>query len=172
MPDKALPLEIERKFLITCPDLAALERRPNCQRVDIVQTYLKTADSAESARVRLWESEGRRTYFSTRKRTINAMTRVEVEEEITPEAYEALLGQADPDCRPIRKRRYRLHENDLCYEIDVYPEWTDRAILEIELASEDQAFVLPDCVTLIREVTEDRRYTNHALARRGVAWPD
>ncbi len=168
----ALPLEIERKYLIAYPDLAALERHPGCQRVDIVQTYLKTEVSGETARVRQWESEGQCLFFSTRKRTVSDMTRVELEEQITPEAYQALLARADPDCRPIRKRRYRLSENGLCYEIDVYPEWTDKAIMEIELTSEDQTVVLPDCVTVIREVTGDRRYSNHALARRHIDWPD
>ena len=55
-PDGGAPLEIERKFLIAYPDLAALERNPACRRADILQTYLKTADSAETARVRRWES--------------------------------------------------------------------------------------------------------------------
>ena len=165
-PDGGAPLEIERKFLIAYPDLAALERNPACRRVDILQTYLKTADSAETARVRRWESEGRCVYYKTSKWKLSDMTRVEREEEISPETYQALLERADPDCRPIRKRRYRLYENGLCYEIDVFPEWTDRAIMEIELRSEDQEITLPDCVTVLREVTGDPRYSNRALARR------
>ena len=167
-----LPLEIERKYLIAYPDLAALEANPNCVRVDIVQTYLKTAHPGESLRVRRWESGGQCRHIRTYKRKITGMTRIELEEDIAPEAYQALLAQADPDCRPIVKRRYRVSENGLLYEIDVYPEWTDRAVLEIELESEAQVVVLPDWVTVLREVTEDPRYTNHALARRDQPWPD
>ena len=65
-----------------------------------------------------------------------------------------------------------MNEGGFCYEIDVYPEWTDRAVLEIELEREDQAVVLPDWVSVLREVTEDPRYTNHALSRRDQPWPD
>ena len=171
-PAGGLPLEIERKYLIAMPDLAALENSPNCARVDIVQTYLKTESPSESLRVRRWESEGRVLYIRTYKRKITGMTRVELEDELSREAYEALVRQADPACRPIIKRRYRLNENGFCYEIDVYPEWTDKAILEIELAREDQAVVLPEWAVLLREVTDDPRYTNHALSRLDQPWPD
>ncbi|MBQ2956243.1 MAG: AAA family ATPase, partial [Clostridia bacterium] len=36
------PFEIERKFLIEYPDAAWLESLPNCRRIEIIQTYLKT----------------------------------------------------------------------------------------------------------------------------------
>ena len=49
-------------------------------------------------------------------------------------------------------------------EIDVFPFWTDRAFCEVELRSEDERFVLPDWIETVREVTDDRRYTNSALA--------
>ena len=45
------PYEIERKFLIEYPDVSALEKLPNCQRVEIIQTYL-TAPDGEESRVR------------------------------------------------------------------------------------------------------------------------
>ena len=45
------PYEIERKFLIAYPDLKMLESLPNCQRVEIIQTYLKS-DSEEEVRIR------------------------------------------------------------------------------------------------------------------------
>ncbi|MBR3504966.1 MAG: hypothetical protein IKO07_12120 [Clostridia bacterium] len=168
----AAPLEIERKYLIAWPDVAALERNPDCERVDIVQTYLRTDDPRDTLRVRRWESGGKCVYIKTYKRKLTALTRIEREEEIAEADYEALRARPDPDCRPIVKRRYRVKENGFCYEIDVFPEWTDRAILEIELTGEDQPVLLPDWVSVIREVTDDPRYTNRALARRNRPWPD
>ena len=41
------PMEIERKYLITHPNLRLLDEKPNCERVDIIQTYLKADDDAE-----------------------------------------------------------------------------------------------------------------------------
>ena len=51
------------------------------------------------------------------------------------------------------------------FEIDVYPFWQDRAVMEIELADEAEAVKLPPEIEIIKEVTRDRRYTNAALAR-------
>ena len=41
-----------------------------------------------------------------------------------------------------------------------------RAEGSIELTDESQSFPWPEGIVCIREVTEDRRYTNSALARR------
>ena len=60
--------------------------------------------------------------------------------------------------------RYCLTENSRYYEIDIFPEWKKQAILELELRSEDEEVVFPEEVEVIREVTADRRYLNHALA--------
>jgi len=50
-------------------------------------------------------------------------------------------------------------------EIDVFPFWRDRAFCECELQSEDEPLPLPDWLHVYREVTDDPRYTNRALAR-------
>jgi CYTH domain-containing protein len=46
----------------------------------------------------------------------------------------------------------------------VFSFWDDRAFLEIELADEEEEFTLPAGLRLIREVTDDPRYTNAALS--------
>ena len=38
--------------------------------------------------------------------------------------------------------------------------------MEIELRTEKQEIVFPDCVKVIREVTDDDSFSNHALAKR------
>ena len=52
------------------------------------------------------------------------------------------------------------------FEIDVYPFWNDRAIMEIELDDEGQEIIFPPEIQIIREVTSDKRYTNSSLARQ------
>ena len=42
------PYEIERKYLIEYPDTAWLESLPNCERVEIIQTYLKNTTNANA----------------------------------------------------------------------------------------------------------------------------
>ena len=159
------PMEIERKYLITRPHLHTLEQMPNCERVDIVQTYLKSEDPAEERRIRQRGSNGNYVYFMTRKKKAEGIRRVEIEERLSQEEYISLLVEADPAYRPIHKERYCLSENGLYYEIDIYPEWKDKAIMEIELHSEDQEIVFPEEIDVIREVTSDPAYSNHELAR-------
>ena len=84
---------------------------------------------------------------------------------LSQEEYVTLMVEADPAFRPIHKTRYCLSENGLYYEIDIYPEWKDNAVMEIELYSEDQEIVFPDGIDILREVTGDPAYSNHELAR-------
>lgn len=159
------PMEIERKFLIRYPDIKALKKKPNCQKVDIIQTYLKSDRDNEEVRVRQRGSNGDFIYFKTRKRKVSDGKRIEVEERLTQNEYLTLLTEADPDYRPIHKTRYCLTENGLYYEIDVYPEWKHQAIMEIELRTLNQPVEYPDCVEVIREVTNDENFSNHSLAK-------
>jgi CYTH domain-containing protein len=159
------PVETGRKFLIKYPDIQALEKKPNCQAVDIMQAYLRSEVPGEFIRIRQRGQNGNYIYFKTRKRRITDLKRVEVEERLSQEEYLSLLVQADPAYRPIHKQRYCLSDNGLYYEIDVYPEWQDKALMEVELHSDTQQVVFPDCVKVIREVTDDPSYTNHSLAR-------
>lgn len=159
------PMEIERKYLIARPHQKTLEQLPNCERVDIVQTYLKSEDPAEERRIRQRGCNGNYIYFMTRKKKAKGIGRVEIEERLSQEEYISLLVEADPAYRPIHKERYCLSENGLYYEIDIYPEWKDKAIMEIELHSEDQEVVFPEEIDVIREVTGDPAYSNHELAK-------
>ena len=155
--------EIERKFLIRRPAAAWLEA--NCQGSDIIQTYLKTEALGHSDRVRRRAGKNGVVYTHTVKRRISDLRREEQEREISEAEYRALLQRADPERRSIEKRRYVLAYEGKEFEIDVYPFWQDRAVMEIELADEAETVKLPPEIEIIKEVTQDRRYTNAALAR-------
>ena len=104
------------------------------------------------------------TYTHNTKIKLNAMKRIELEETIDRAAYDELLRRADPACRTIEKTRYCVREGGFVWEIDVFPFWSDKAFLEVELPREDTPVTPPAVVRVIREVTDDNRYTNHALA--------
>lgn len=158
------PYEIERKFLIEYPDVSALEKLPNCQRVEIIQTYL-TAPAGEESRVRQRGIDGNYIYFQTTKKKVTELKRVEVERRLSKDDYLRLLMDADPACRPIRKTRYCLTFDNQYFEIDVYPFWKNKAILEIELADESAEIRFPAQIKVIGEVTDDDSYKNASLAR-------
>lgn len=157
------PFEIERKYLIEYPDVAWLEAQPNCHRVEIIQTYL-TAPDGEETRIRQRGEGGQYMYFLTVKRKIDEFRREETERRITAEEYLDLLMQADTTRRQIRKSRFCLTYEQQYLEIDVYPFWQDKAILEVELPHEDTPVTLPDVFHVIKEVTDDPAYKNAALA--------
>lgn len=157
------PMEIERKFLIAYPDIAWLESLPNCRRVEIDQTYL-CAHGADEVRIRRRGADGTYLYTKTIKRALDGMKRVEIESRLTRSEYRELLNQADPTRRPIKKTRYCLSYDNQYLELDVYPFWKDRAMVEIELCDETMDVRFPQELQVLREVTDDPRYKNAALA--------
>ena len=159
------PYEIERKFLIAHPDIALLEKQPNCQKVEIIQTYLRSDENKE-IRIRQRGAQGSYIYFKTVKKYVTPTTRVELEERLSEKEYLKLLMEADTSMHQIRKTRYCLSENGQYFEIDLYPFWKDQAIVEIELLSEEQEIQLPGFLHVIKEVTDDDSYKNASLARR------
>ena len=157
------PFEIERKFLIRYPDLKALEAMPNCRKVEIIQTYLKS-DPDEEVRIRQRGTAGHYLYYETRKRKVSSLKRIEIERRLTQEEYLEKLMQSDPAKKPIRKDRYCLADGNQYFEIDIYPFWKDQAILEIELTDPEEEIRFPKFLEIIREVTDDEQYKNASLA--------
>ncbi|MBQ0101558.1 MAG: alpha/beta hydrolase fold domain-containing protein [Firmicutes bacterium] len=157
------PLEIERKFLIFYPDVEKLTSVPGAEKLDVSQTYLVNRGNG-SERIRKTVTSGGTVYTHTIKKRISAEKRIEDEETVSPEEYEDLKVLADPGRHEIVKTRYRIPCGDHIAEIDVYPFWNDRATAEVELLYSGEDFTLPDCVTVIRDVTDDPRYLNSSLA--------
>ena len=159
-----LPLEIERKFLIEYPDAERLAALADGNISSIAQTYLQNPNGI-SERVRARTRGGRTVYTYNCKIKLSDLKRIEEEREIDEDEYRELLRRADPACRPIEKTRYVILQNGFAYEVDIFPFWDTQAFLEVELPREDAVFPLPDFVRVIREVTHEKGYTNHDLAR-------
>ena len=158
------PVEIERKFLIHYPDIQKLEQMKKCQRTEIIQTYLH-APEGEEVRVRQRGADGNYTYSHTRKVKLGNMKRIEEEKRISRDEYLTYLMDADTRMRQIRKSRYCLVYKNKYFEIDIYPFWQDKAVMEIELLSENEQFEIPPFVDVIKEVTGDPEYKNSTLAK-------
>jgi len=158
------PIECERKFLIHYPDLHALTAATGVRVSEIVQTYLK-APAHITDRVRARTTDGKTVYTRTQKIRITAVSAEEYESEISKEEYDELLKNADSERTPVHKTRYVVPTGKHLAEIDLYPFWQKQAILEVELSREDEEFILPPFIEIIREVTSDVRYKNARLAR-------
>ena len=134
--------------------------------IHMEQVYLTGGTPGVSMRIRRSEEKGKVTYHRNEKQKITDMVRIEREEEIDAKHYNILLGFADPKLRSIIKTRYCVKlQQGLTAEIDIFPFWQDRAFCEVELPVAETPVTLPDWLNVVREVTEDKRYTNLALAR-------
>mgnify|MGYP000661819119 FL=1 len=158
------PYEIERKYLIEYPDIKWLEGNSTCQRIEIIQTYLKSR-SDEEIRVRQRGVDGHYIYFQTIKKKVSNLKRVEIERRLSQAEYLNLLMDADTSRKQIRKTRYCLTYKNQYFEIDIYPFWNDKAIAEIELSDENAEIVFPKQIKVIKEVTDDDSYKNASLAK-------
>lgn len=159
------PYEIERKFLVEYPDVAWLDSLPNCQRVDIVQTYLRSEPDQE-IRIRQRGTNGNNIYYLTEKRITKNHKRMELQRRLTEREYLTLLMQADPALRQISKTRYCLTFEGQYFEVDLFPCWDDQAMVEIELTGEDVPVRFPPQLRVIREVTGDPNYRNAVIASK------
>ena len=155
------PIETERKYLIKYPDPDLLASYPFCRKTEIEQTYLVL----RGERIRRRGAEGSYLYFHTAKRGIDGMRRYENERRIGKAEYDELMKLADPGRGTLKKDRYCLVYNERYFEIDVYPFWDDKAVMEIELCDGNEKVDLPPFIEVIKEVTGDPTYSNASLAR-------
>lgn len=152
-----LPTEIERKWLLSALPPQTLRVQP----ADLWQGYLPGEALVE--RIRQETSDGTTRWMRTVKLG-RGISRIEVEEETTPELGQALFALTAG--RRVTKRRYAIPDGALTWEID---EFTDRELVlaELELPSEDTEIHIPAWLApwVVREVTGDSEFTNWQLAR-------
>jgi CYTH domain-containing protein len=160
--------EIERKYLIRYPDIETLKAQKGVEQWEIVQIYLTTSGPGETRRIRQVVSDGQIRYYKAFKRHLSSVKNEEDEGEIDQMEYIRLSREQEPACKPLGKTRYRIPYAGHVLEFDIYPFWTDRAILEIELESENEGAAIPEYVQIIRDVSDDLAYKNRSLAENVI----
>lgn len=166
-----MAVETERKFIIEMPNVPLLALQEGYFSAEIKQSYLET-DKNETRRVREYVRDNAPKYFETVKRRISAISAIEDEREIGKSEYEALLKNIKKGSRTIRKTRYSFPYKGRLIEIDVYPEWKKYAIMEIELADENEEINVPDFIKIYLDVSGKREYSNASLAMNFLDEPN
>lgn len=153
--------EIERKYLLRelPPEVGSAPTS------EIEQGYLpgtrlaerlrRTVDTGDAGRGERW--------FRTVKLG-NGRSRTEIEEETAHDVFEAMWPLTEG--RRVRKRRYRVHDGPLIWEIDQFLD-RELVIAEVELARADSDVEPPAWLSrhVVREVTTEPEYSNRNLAR-------
>ena len=149
-------VEIERKFLVKKELWQSLEK-PEGKHYR--QGYLLNGED-HVVRIRIAGDQG----FITIKGAAEGISRMEYEYDIPKEDAREMLDKFQPE--GTEKIRYRIPEgNGLTWEVDEFLGANAGLIVaEIELSSEEQAFLHPEW--LDQEVTHDERYSNSNLALR------
>ena len=159
------PYLTKRKFLIDYPNIAELRAMPNCERVDIIQTYLKSP-SGKEIRIRQRGKDGHYIYFQKMERDPSGKEKIEIERRLDKDEYLKMLMDADTSMKQIRKTRYCLAYGIQYAEVDVFPFWTDKAILSVAIRDENDPLVIPENFNVIKEITGNAEYRNIAMAAR------
>jgi CHAD domain-containing protein/CYTH domain-containing protein len=148
--------EIERKFLLTgLPTLPGAE-----SPVEIEQGYLPGERLIERVR-RIRSEEGEELVRTVKEGS--GLVRLEVEEPVSADVFDQLWPLTEG--RRLRKRRYRIPDGDVTWEIDEFLD-RDLVLAEVELAGRPVEVELPAWLQphVDREVTEDDAYSNLRLA--------
>ena len=148
------PFEIRRRLLIDKPDPSVLEAFPGCHRFEIEQVYL-LAPPDEEIRVRMRRGANGVVYYLTRKKGPAGYRSLISEGRLSEREYQQFLGNADPSRQMICKTRYCLTWKQQYFEIDLYPFWDNRAVLEVSLREADEKIAVPDFLHVQRDVSED-----------------
>lgn len=157
-------IEIERKYVISMPDVCAMQSEKNYTASDIEQIYLKSSPRI-THRIRSRTKGGVTKYTETKKMRISGMSAIEDEREITESEFLSLRESIDPDTTPIIKTRHTFVYCGQLFEIDIYPNWKSCAIMETELPSEDTEVEIPTFINIIKEVTGIKAYSNASMSR-------
>lgn len=167
----AADLEIERVWVLRAmPSVPA-----GAERWRIDQGYLPLDAGPEypEGRVRrILRPDGSVLYRHTVKRG-SGMVRQETERPLDAAEFERLWPLTAG--RRVEKTRYRVREGELVWELDDFHS-LPLVMLEVELPSAEQAaapLALPTWTQglVLREVTDDARYRNAALAVDGLPVP-
>ena len=161
-------IETEIKLIIEKPGEEALREMAGYTESRITQIYVE--DPKLTHRVRRREySDGRVVFTENTKARISYISSVENEREITEEEYLEISKRIERGASPLFKTRRTFEYSGRVVEIDYYREWQSTAILEVELESENEHPELPPFIKVLRDVTGDKKYSNHSMAH---SFPD
>lgn len=167
-------LEIEKKYLVKFPSwdgvFEMLDSLDSIKRIE--QVYLKPIKGDPAARVRKTVEgfKNKKTYFDiNQKKQIGTAVNKEKEKTISEKEYKKFLSHKDPNKKLVSKTRMVFIFKNQTFELDIFKDYLKGLlILEIELESEKQKVELPPFLKIVKEVTDEEKFSNFNLADKKV----
>lgn len=152
-----------RRFLVKMPSQEFLASIPKNKRIEVVQTYLTVTNNVSEIRLRERGVGGARYYYQTMKRKNEKGESIEIEKRLSVEEYQELLWCEDTSRPKVRKTRYVIETQSCFFDLDVYPYWEDKAILEVSLGPQSGPIsAFPKEIEIIQEITDDKDFDNES----------
>ena len=161
----AYPIEKYHKYLIEVNDeiLARFTAEDNYSDAHIIQYYLLSDDGYEK-RIRERHIGEDVLYTYSEANYLSTNERIKTDRVLTSREYNEHKRQIDHSIEMTDKMRYSFINNDLFYKLDVYDFDKTKGILSVADNGEAE-IVLPDYVTVLKDVTDDIQYKNYYLAK-------
>lgn len=155
----------KRKYLISMPDKALLTGKYQAMDIEMMQTYLVNSNPGIERRIRQQKNGNDYLYFYTEKHIGEDGAKWVTERPISEKEYIAYLMECDAGLHPVIKKKFRFNHFGHRLEIDIYPFSDEKAILFVYGAKEGDP-VLPEELTVLKDVTGNLEYKNRCLAGR------
>ena len=150
---------VEKKYLISMPDIEQLIKNKHCRKVHVKQHYLIDETNKEKEKIVLRRENKRNFYYK-----VNKKNNVKYSHSITADEYINKLEDENKKYYNIYKDRYYYIFDSRCIKIDIFPFWKDKAILEVDILNNRENIKLPKFINVIEEVTDNEKYKNYYLA--------
>lgn len=150
---------VEKKYLISMPDVEQLIKNKQCRKVHVKQHYIIDETRQEKEKIVLRRENNKNFYYKVVKKN-----KVKYSNSITADKYINKLEDENKKFYHIHKDRYYYIFDSRCIKIDVFPFWKDKAILEVDVLNERENIKFPKFVHIIKDVTDNEAYKNYYLA--------
>lgn len=176
----------EKKYIISMVDLELLKNKYNTETVYVERTYLnpteenvervikytstidKASDTVNTEQVNQQNQTNKNKidrYYYIENCTSIDIYKDDTEKEIGIKDYNRLKQEIKPNTHPLKRKRIKFVYQGTYFEIDIYPFWSDKAILKVEKSNgKDEPVSLPKEIKILSDITGDQRYKLRNLA--------
>lgn len=163
-------VEHERRFKLLIPFERSL-LPAHAQRIEIRQSYVRIENAPKDHRIRARGQHGKNIHLLTLKSGGSGMSCAEKEKAILESKYEDLQSTClAPDSEEVVKGRWCFVENGYYWELDIFRDWSEDIIIEVELPDPSWDVTLPSWMEgNVIEITGDPAYNNRSISGKIAA---
>ncbi len=158
-------IETERKYIIQAVPDSILQNFEGYKKIAISQTYLQSTDGLTRRVRKSVFSDGSIEYMYNQKKRVSDISCIEDEKRITKAEYALFLDQKEPHTCTVEKIRRVFVFKGQTFEVDSYAFSNELCVCETELESEEMRAEFPQEITIVREVSGDKHFSNHSIAK-------